>query len=553
MGSTAVRTSEGVVPWPTEVAALYRELGYWDGVSLGDRFAESAVQAPDSVAVVDGEVRLTYAELAERVDAAAVRLLRLGLRPDDRLLVQLPGCWEFVALTLACFRAGIVPVMAMVSHREHELTHMAEIAQAVAVVVPAEFKGFDHRGLARTLAEKVPSLETVLVLGPQEPGDVSLAELLGRDGEEEPTGQALPRVDAPGVAVLLLSGGTTGLPKLIPRAHDDYSYCARRIAEVAGIDSRSVYLVTLPPGHNFPLTGILGALFAGGRVVMLPSPEPVKAFAAIERHGVTHAAIVPAVARRWLDHQDEQQTDQLRTLAVLQVGGSRLPDELARRVRPVTGAILQQEFGMAEGLVCMTRLDDPEEIICTTQGRPISESDEMLIVDEYGLPVPNGTPGGLLTRGPYTLRGYFRAPEHNTRAFTEDGWYASGDVVMRRADGNVVVLGRDKDLINRGGEKISAEEVESLAYRIDVVEMAAAVSMPDPVLGERLCLYVTLRPGASLSLEDVRTSMSAAGIADYKLPERLELLDRLPLTKVGKIDKKSLREAIAAATNGGTR
>jgi 2,3-dihydroxybenzoate-AMP ligase len=242
------------------------------------------------------------------------------------------------------------------------------------------------------------------------------------------------------------------------------------------------------------------------------------------------------------------------SLRVLQVGGARLADELARRVRPVFGATLQQVFGMAEGLLNYTRLDDPDDVICTTQGRPICPDDEVRLVDEFDRDVPLGEPGSLLTRGPYTPRGYYRAPEHNARAFTPDGWYRSGDICRWTPDGNLVVEGRDKDMINRGGEKISAEEVENLVYQLPGVSQVAAVAMPDPALGERVCVYVVARAGTSVTLEDVRGAMEAAGVARFKHPERLELVPELPATKVGKIDKKALRADIAerlAATAAG--
>jgi non-ribosomal peptide synthetase component E (peptide arylation enzyme) len=230
---------------------------------------------------------------------------------------------------------------------------------------------------------------------------------------------------------------------------------------------------------------------------------------------------------------------------VIQVGGSRLPDEIARKVKPVLGATLQQVFGMAEGLINTTRLDDPEDVICTTQGRPVSEADEIRIVDESGNDLPDGVAGSILTRGPYTPRGYYRAPEANARAFTPDGWYASGDIVERRPDGNLIVQGRDKDMINRGGEKISAEEIESLVYRIEDITMAAAVAMPDPVLGEKLCLYVTVKPGTDVTLEQIQKMLRDTGVAAFKIPERLVVVDELPATKVGKINKKELRADIA--------
>jgi 2,3-dihydroxybenzoate-AMP ligase len=235
----------------------------------------------------------------------------------------------------------------------------------------------------------------------------------------------------------------------------------------------------------------------------------------------------------------------LRTLQVLQVGGARLADELARRVGPLLGATLQQVFGMAEGLLNYTRLDDPDKVICGTQGRPLSQGDEVRIVDAAGNDLPDGTAGALLTRGPYTPRGYYRAPEQNARAFTADGWYASGDVVRRRPDGNLVVEGRDKDMINRAGEKISAEEVENLIYRLPGVAQVAAVAAPDAELGERVCVFVVPRSGAVITLEAIRQGMAAAGAARFKWPERLEVVAELPVTKVGKLDKKVLRDRLA--------
>jgi salicylate---CoA ligase len=283
-----------------------------------------------------------------------------------------------------------------------------------------------------------------------------------------------------------------------------------------------------------------------GRVVMLPSPEPERAFAVMAAEGVTVTAAVPAVAQRWIRYAREHGAGQLRTLTLLQVGGARLADEIARQVRPVLGATLQQVFGMAEGLLNYTRPDDPDDVICTTQGRPLSEGDEVRIVDELDRDVPDGEPGSLLTRGPYTPRGYYRAAEQNTRAFTADGWYRSGDIVRRRADGNLIVEGRDKDMINRGGEKISAEEVENLLYQLPQVAHAAAVAMPDPELGERVCVYAVLAPGAALTLDAVRAAMTSVHVARYKWPEHLVVVPELPATKVGKIDKKALRADIAA-------
>jgi salicylate---CoA ligase len=546
--------ADGTVPWPEELAREYEKAGWWRGRDLGAELAAVADSWQGATALVDGVTRLTYASLMARADAVASRLTDgLGLERGDRIVVQLPNCWPFVVLTLGCLRAGIVPVMALPAHRQHELAHLCEHSEARALAVPDVLRGFDHQDMAERLQAGSASLRHILVAG----RDVRHTDLTALCAEPDDRAADRARWDAappgPGdVAVFLLSGGTTGLPKLIARTHNDYSYNARASAQLCRLDEGSVYLVTLPASHNFPLAcpGILGTLLSGGRVVMLASPEPRAAFAAVAREGVTITAVVPAVAQRWLAYAGDHGDSQLGTLRVLQVGGARLADELARRVRPVLGATLQQVFGMAEGLLNYTRLDDPDGVICETQGRPLSPGDEVRIVDADGGNLPDGEPGALLTRGPYTPRGYYRAPEQNARAFTADGWYASGDVVRRRPDGNLVVEGRDKDMINRGGEKISAEEVENLVYRLPGIAQAAVVAAPDAELGERICVFVVPAPGADVTLEAIRGGMAAAGVAKFKWPERLEIVAELPVTKVGKLDKKALRDTLA---KGGPR
>lgn len=533
--------ADGTTPWPAADVERYVAAGYWEGRSLPSHIWGQADRTPDKVALVDGDLRLTYAELTARADSAATALINLGLRADDRIVVQLPNGWEFVVLTLACLRAGIVPVMALPGHRYHELSYLAAHAEAAAIAVPDVLRGFDHQELAHRLKDEVESLDHVLVVGEDlAKGSVDLRALCS--GADAWRG---PEPDSRRVAVFLLSGGTTGLPKLIARTHDDYTYNAKRSGAVSGMDASTVYLVALPAGHNFPLAcpGLLGALLVGGTVVMLPSPEPVRTFATIAAEGVTHTAVVPAVAQRWLDECSDSYD--LSSLRVLQVGGARLADEVARKIRPVLGCTLQQVFGMAEGLLNYTRLDDPEEVICTTQGRPMCPDDEILVVDPFDRPVPRGEPGSLLTRGPYTPRGYYKAEQQNARAFTPDGWYRSGDICRIVASGNLVVEGRDKDMINRGGEKISAEEVENLTYTLPGVQQVAAVAMPDPSLGERVCVYVVPRGATDITLDDVRQAMADLGVAPYKFPERLVLIPELPTTKVGKIDKVALRADIA--------
>ncbi|MGX6449299.1 (2,3-dihydroxybenzoyl)adenylate synthase, partial [Patulibacter sp. S7RM1-6] len=351
------------------------------------------------------------------------------------------------------------------------------------------------------------------------------------------------------VAFLQLSGGSTGVPKLIPRTHDEYLYTLRRSAELCGLTPRGVYLAALPVAHNYPLSspGIMGALYAGARVVLAPDPSPRTAFGLIARERVTITGVVPPLAHAWLDAAAGSRAgaDDLSSLEVLQVGGAKLAEEVARRVRPTLGCTLQQVFGMAEGLVCYTRLDDDEETVVSTQGRPMADDDELRVLDDEDRPVPPGGTGHLLTRGPYTIQGYYRAEEHNARAFTPDGWYRTGDVVRLTAAGNVVVEGRDKDQINRGGEKIAAEEVENHLLAHPGVHDAALVAMPDEFLGERTCAFVVVRDGAELRPAELRAFVRDRGLAAFKVPDRVELVDALPRTNVGKVSKKALRAEIA--------
>jgi 2,3-dihydroxybenzoate-AMP ligase len=548
----------GVVGWPPKFAERYVRAGYWTGRPLGSDILARAADRPDDTAVVDGRTRITYRELALLTDGLAENLARRGLSAGDTALVQLPNCWEFVVLTLACLRLGIAPIMALPALRSRELRQLAELGDAAAVVVPDSVGDFDHQAMGLGLAAEVPSLRHVLVAGDAVDEDAAdLRALI--EPPADPAGTRA-RLDAGAprgrdVAVFLLSGGTTGTPKIIPRTHDDYRYNARRCVEMTRTDDNSVYLAALPAGHNFTLAcpGILGTLGAGGKVVLARTPEPYACFELIRSEGVTVTSAVPAVAQRWIDTAEEASPD-LSTLRVLQVGGSRMPTEIARRVRPVLGATLQQAFGMAEGLINFTRLDDPEDVICETQGRPICRDDEVLLVDEDDEPVPDGESGMLLARGPYTLRGYYRAEEHNARAFTPDGWYRSGDVAHWHPSGNLVVDGRTKDVIIRSGEKISAEEVENLVYAVGDVAQVAAVAAADPDVGERVCVFVVPRPGAEpIELTELRRALTELGTARYKLPELLEVVDTLPATAVGKIDKKRLRNELARKAGPGVQ
>lgn len=526
--------------WPGELAQRYRDAGHWRGATFGQQLREWAARWGDRPALVGEGTRLTYAELDEAVDRLAGGLRSLGLCRGDRVVVQMPNSVDFVVLWFALVRMGVVPVHAQPGHRATEITHLARSSDAVAYVCPDRHARFDYRPLAEAVRAEVPSVEHLIVAGEPLPGQVELADLA--QGPATDPGQS---ADAGDIALLLLSGGTTGAPKLIPRTHDDYAYNAGAAAEVCGLGPDDVYLAVLPIAFNFTMScpGVLGALGVGATVVVAPSPDPSTAFPLIERERVTITALNPPLAPYWIEEAAATDRD-LSSLRVVQIGSARLADDVARRVEAALGARLQQVFGMAEGLLCLTRLDDEEDLRCTTQGRPISADDEIRVVDADDHPVPPGEPGELLTRGPYTLRGYYRAAEHNVTAFTADGFYRTGDIVRQLPTGHLVVVGRAKDQINRGGEKIAATEVEGHLLAHPEITGAALVAAPDPKWGERSVAFLVCRE-SSPDRRELAAFLKSRGVAAYKHPDQIEHLAEFPLTAVGKIDKNALRARLA--------
>jgi 2,3-dihydroxybenzoate-AMP ligase len=529
---------DGCTDWPDDFIRRYREHGYWQGVPLGQLLREQAQRTPHKEALVDGLRRWRYAELDLQADRLAAGLADRGLRAGQRVLVQLPNIAEFFSLTFALLRLGVIPVFALPAHREHELLHLAQLSQAVAYVIVDRHLGFDYRPLARTLREQAPSLQQIWVVG--------AAEEFGSLAACVAAPRPLPAPDSREVAVLLLSGGTTGLPKLIPRTHDDYACNARLAARACGFDSHTRYLAALPVAHNFPLAspGAFGVFSVGATLVLAPEPSPDTTFELIESERITHTALIPPLVLLWLEMAQWSDHD-LSSLQWLQVGGARLKAEIAARIGPVLGCGLQQVYGMAEGLLCFTPLDDPQARIFETQGLPLTADDEIRIVDADDVPVAPGAVGELLVRGPYTIRGYYNAGEQNLRAFTADGFYRSGDLVRRLPEGHLIVEGRTKDVINRGGEKIPVEEIENLLLGHPLIRDVALVALADELLGERSCACV-LSHAEQVELGAINAWLRERGLAAYKLPDRLQVLREFPLTRLGKVNRKALAEQVQA-------
>jgi 2,3-dihydroxybenzoate-AMP ligase len=533
---------DGVIPFPEEFADRYRAAGYWRDEPLRSVFRDCCERFADRTALIDADRTVTFRELDQRSTNLALNLLDLGIGPRDRLVVQMPNVIEFAYLHFALQKIGAIPVLALPPHRFREISFFVATSEAVGIVTPDTHRDFSFTDMVKRIQVGAPHLKHGIVLGCAPEGFVSLTELIERPATRPESDLDRIAIDSTDPALFLLSGGTTGIPKLIPRTHNDYAYNSRMAASVCAIDEDSVLLDVLPIGHNLPLAcpGLQGFLMNGAATVLHTAAGPEEVFPLIERHKVTHIHAVPALLIRWTESKLAEQHD-LASVRVIQSGGQRLQPEVRRRTASVfRNVTVQENFGMAEGLLMFVRLDDPLDVRMETVGRKICPDDEILLLGEDDQPVPFGEVGELCCRGPYTLRGYYNAAEHNARAFTPDGFYRSGDLLRQHPSGNYMVEGRKKDLINRGAEKISAEEIEELILRHPAVENVACVPMPDPVLGEKNCACVVLREGQTLDLPQLVLFLGPFELAKYKYPERIERFDSFPLSNFGKVSKKDL-------------
>jgi 2,3-dihydroxybenzoate-AMP ligase len=527
----------GVVPFPPEFARRYREKGYWKDRSLAQEFDVVFRQFKNKIALIDGDRHYTYGDIDRLTDNLALNLLELGLKPLDRVVPALPNCAEFVLLYFALQKISCIPIAALVTHRFAEINQFVQLSGATTVVYPERQSDFEFEPMIERVREGNPSLKFCLSL----PVLRSLIEKRSGLNKRELNKIAIDPTDP---CIFQLSGGTTGIPKLIPRTHNDYAYNSKTAAPVCGVTGDSVLLLALPIAHNLPLAcpGIQGYFFQGGKVVLSPTTRPEEIFKLVQKHKATHIKVVPALLIRLINDPAIRNYD-LSSVKIIQSGGQRMQPEVRLRTHQlIPSCFVQENFGMSEGMLFFVRLDDPQEAKLETCGRPICPDDEVLLLDEDDRPVADGEVGELTCRGPYTLRGYFGVPEYNARQFTRDGFYRSGDLMRKHPSGNYVVEGRKKDLINRGGEKISCEEVENLILMHPAVQNVACVPVPDPDLGEKMCACLILRKNLTVSLPELVQFLKGKEIAKFKLPERIMVVDDFPVSTFGKVSKKTLAE-----------
>lgn len=490
---------------------------------------------------------MTFAELDRRTDAIAAGLIELGFARLEPVLFQLTNRLETVLAWYGCVKAGLVPVATLAAHRLHEIGHVSSAVGAALHIVEAGLPSFDLVEFARGHAATSETVRQVITVGGE--GELRLEDIgLGIDpAEARAAVEAIEaETDPEDVVAFQLSGGTTGVPKVIPRIHAEYWNNALMYAQRLEWNSDSRVAHLIPIVHNAGIACGLHAAHSVGACLVLATADARSAFELMDRAEATDVLIGHGHYQAVMGPEFDRVRGRLRHVIL---SGAKVSPELMDRVDDGENHWAGQLFGMSEGLLTVTPVPSPRDARIATVGTPVSTDDEVRILDPgTEIELPDGQVGELCCRGPYTITGYFAAAEHNRIAFTSDGFYRTGDlasITVVESERFITIEGRIKDLINRGGEKINAEELELLLLGHPAIVSAAVVAMPDPRLGEKTCAYL-VTDGTPLTMAEIQDHLTELGVAKYKWPERLEWMADLPRTNVNKIDKKSLRLDITA-------
>lgn len=523
----------------------YVDAGLPIGQTLPDALRASCEAHADRTALVGPEGRISYREFDERSARLGAALLKLGLRPLDRAIFQCGNCNELLLAFYACLQAGIIPICSLQAFRKLEITYLGNLAQARLHLVQGDDAKFDDVAFAESVQAEVPSLQYILqARGARRGSASSMAELI----ETMPLAEAreiLAQVEHHPfqAAVFQLSGGTTGVPKIIPRFSAEYVYNMRAVAEWNGYVRDDVLFFPTPFMHNLNMGCFFGPfLLIGATVTVCTELSEATLQGLVRDYEPTWFGVAGPILTRI-------QPELARAGEAGKARRNFISPRNAAGLSRITGSRVFHIFGMTEGVIMFTRPGDCAEVLETSVGRPVSTHDEVKIVmPGTETPVADGQPGEALFRGPYTIRGYYRSEEEDASRFTADGFYRSGDLMSSRIiEGKryYFFCGRIKDVIDRGGEKINAQEVENVLNGHPAVQVCSVIGMPDPVYGERVCACVMIRPGQSaFTLPALCDWLQEQGLAKFKWPERLEIFEEFPLSASGKLSKPMLKQAV---------
>ncbi|HVN25093.1 MAG TPA: AMP-binding protein [Syntrophorhabdales bacterium] len=538
---------EGFEPYKAEDAEKYNRLRWWQGLTWGDMFDKATDIYPWKEALVDDTTRFTYKELREKTDRAAIGFMQLGIKSQDFVLMQLPNWTEFVISFFALQKIGAITVLLISRHGLSEVNYLASLTNPTAWIVPDNYKNIDFLSLIKGVTDATKSLRHVITARSADKSRFVTLESLIESAQLTPSNlQALDerRPDPMEVSMILPTGGTTGLPKAVPRTHNDYITYVEYHAKRWEVTSNDTLLTVAPVSHSQGMhVGLGGSFFNYGKYVLADSTDPADICTVIQREKVTAFPTVPAIAQRIVNLENLKQYD-LSSLKKIYCGGAPSTPELVKAVYEKLNCKFVNAFGSSEGMSSMTRLGDDIDTICTTVGRPDCPYTKAKVIDQYENELPANKEGEIVYKGPTIFTGYLKSAEENKKNFTKDGFFKTGDLARIDETGIIRITGRIKDTILRGGETISAGGIERLIRTHAAVADVAVIGMPDKALGERICAYVQLKPGAKIEFEELKTHLKSVGASVLQMPERMEIIDSIPLTNLNKADKKALKEDI---------
>ncbi|MFM0019458.1 AMP-binding protein [Paraburkholderia azotifigens] len=525
--------------------ARYMEDGILGSQSLRAALRESFRVNAHRKALVGPEGEFTYEQFDDLTDRFGAALLRQGARPLDPVILQCGNCNELLIAFIGCLKAGLIPLCALQAFRKHEISYLGNLSEAVVHVVQGDDPRFDDVAFAQEMQDSIPSLRiTVQARGEKRGKAETLWSLV--DGMDRAEARRLLEVipdDPFQVVVFQLSGGTTGVPKIIPRFQNDYLLNMREVAKWNGYHEDDVLFMPTPFMHNMNMACFFGPmLLVGASITVCPDIRQETLCSVIERYRPTWFGLAGPILSRVADQmrtatKEEKQRRKL-------IGPKNAP-----RLRELLGSPCYHIFGMTEGVIMFAHPSDQQSVLDESVGRPVCAFDEVRIVEPgTETDLPDGEVGEALFRGPYTIRGYYKSEKEDIHRFTADGFYRSGDLMMARVtDGkrHFYFRGRTKDVVDRGGEKINAEELENVINTCPQVHASAIVGMPDPEYGEKVCAFIIPKPGhPPISLPELTEFLQAEGLAKFKWPERVEIIAEFPVTASGKLSKVLLRKRV---------
>ncbi len=538
---------EGFEPYRPEDVEIYNRYRWWFGITWGDMFDKAADLYPGKEGLVDDTHRFTFGELRSKVDRLAVGFMGLGIKERQFVFLQIPNWHEYILVFYALQKIGAIPVLLISRHGLAEILHIAALTNPVAWIGPTRYRNTDYLPMLREVMKENKTLRHLISVRGQDHKAFTQLESLISSGElttAEIEALDARRPDPMEVSIILLTGGTTGLPKAVPRTHNDYISSVFFHSRAWEITSEDTILTAAPVSHAQGMHNGVGSAFLNFcKYVITDSTDAEDICRIIEREKVTAFPTVPVLVQRMIDLENLGDYS-LHSLRKIYCGGAPSTPELVRSVYKKIGCKFVNALGSSEGLGSMTRLNSDLETICTTVGQKDCPYAQYKILDQNGHELLPGHEGELVAKGPNLFTGYFKSHDDNLKTITSDGFFKTGDLAKIDESGIITITGRIKETILRGGETISAVAIERLIVCHPGVAEAAVIGMPDKVFGERICAYVTLKEGTSLAFQDLVAYLRGIGASVLQLPERLEIIDSIPRTNVGKADKKLLKEDI---------